>query len=71
MIETIKNKDDEQLKNAYSTSLPITKKKYNNLKTMCEENTIPPRYHSEYLSLKHSTAVADVLNETDIEDVIE
>lgn len=69
MIETIKNKNDEQLQNAYSAPLPISKKKYNNLKTMCEDNTIPPRYHSEYLLLKHSAAVADVLDETDIEDV--
>lgn len=51
----------------YHICLPISKTKYENLKTMCE-NIIPPRYHNEYLLLKHSAQIADVLDETDIED---
>ncbi|CAH0562933.1 unnamed protein product [Brassicogethes aeneus] len=57
------------IKEAYKSELPITKTKFNNLKEMCEKNTIPPEYHHEYLALKHSVNVPDVLDETDVEDL--
>ncbi|KAK5639727.1 hypothetical protein RI129_010538 [Pyrocoelia pectoralis] len=38
---------EQELAKAYKSTLPITREKFNNLKTMCENNTIPPRYHHE------------------------
>jgi hypothetical protein len=48
--------------------LPINIKKYNNLKKLCETRAIEAKYHFEYLSLKISGNLPDVMDETDIED---
>lgn len=54
-------------KPAYSSEQPITTKKYD-LKKLCEDLVIKPEYHLEYLTLKHSGSVPDVLSQSDIED---
>ncbi|KAK4887439.1 hypothetical protein RN001_003710 [Aquatica leii] len=56
------------LKSVYNSELLINIKKYNNLEKLCESDTIKPIYHKEYLSLKNSGAVPDVLPESDAED---
>jgi hypothetical protein len=52
----------------YNKELPINIKKYNNLKKLCETRAIEAKYHFEYLSLKISGNLPDVMDETDIED---
>lgn len=54
----------------YKGELPIAKNKYKNLKSLCDSLTIRKEFHHEYLLLKTSNTVADVLEETDDEDEI-
>lgn len=63
-----KLKSNSKPKNAYKSELQINKMKYDNLKTLCETHAIKPEYHYEYLTLKTSPNIPDVLNETDCED---
>ncbi|KAJ2937630.1 hypothetical protein O0L34_g16900 [Tuta absoluta] len=51
----------------YTSSLPITKAKYRDLKKLCDTQVIPRIFHTEYASLKTSDE-NDVLLDTDIED---
>lgn len=67
--KTSENPKEPEIKAAYSSELPINKKKFDNLKTMCENNIIPPEYHEQYLTLKSNTNVPDVLDDTDVEDI--
>jgi hypothetical protein len=46
---------NETLKNAYSNVLPITSAKYKDLNCLCEQNLIPPRYHSFYKNLNYTS----------------
>lgn len=57
-----------KLRAAYTSEQSITKSKYDNLKTLCQQFIIKPEYHAEYLSLKTSGAIQDRLDETDEED---
>jgi hypothetical protein len=41
------------LKNAYDSPICISKKKYDDLLSLCQRQIIPPRYHSFYGSLPH------------------
>ncbi|XP_062532904.1 uncharacterized protein LOC134201685 isoform X1 [Bombyx mori] len=54
--------------NLYTSKLPISQKKYTDLKKMIDKNLIPERFAKEYLSLKTSTKVIDCLPDTDEED---
>lgn len=67
-IVNFKIKEDSILRPAYSSEQPITKLKYENLKTLCQKFIIKPEYHVEFLSLKTSNTVPDRLDETDVED---
>lgn len=53
----------------YTKELKISTNKFNDLKALCNKNSIPQCFHEEYLSLKHSQNLKDALNETDEEDV--
>lgn len=44
---------------AYPNSLKISTAKYNDLKKMCTDLTIPSEYHEFYLGLKHGNDLAD------------
>lgn len=73
----VNNKDDETLrleiktdqpKRLYNAELPINKAKFANLQSLCQKMIIKPQYHIEYLTLKTSNAVPDVLDDSDKED---
>ncbi|KAJ2952149.1 hypothetical protein O0L34_g4429 [Tuta absoluta] len=68
----IQNQDDVMertiMKPLYAERLPISERKYKDLKKLCEVGTIPKRFHSEYLNLPYLLEVPDTLNETDEED---
>lgn len=52
----------------YHHTLCISSKKFNDLQNLCFKNSIPPKYHQEYLNLKHSSTIKDSLDESDDED---
>ena len=52
----------------YRNPLPISKAKYLDLQQLCRANVILIEYHQYYASLKFSDAVADKLDEPDVED---
>lgn len=54
----------------YDSILCISTLKYNNLKSLCDKNTIPTKFHHEYLNLKCHQSIKDSLPETDQEDNI-
>lgn len=56
---------------AYNDFLKISSAKYNDLKKLCDKNTINKKFHNEYLSLKHANTIKDTLPETDEEDTKE
>jgi hypothetical protein len=56
---------------AYTSRLPISLPKFNDLKRLCSTGVIPQRFHSEYLSLPVENTVNDCLQETDEEDANE
>lgn len=60
-------KDLQMINKAYTSELPISKKKYEDLINLCRNYTIAPQYHAEYYSLKCGN-IPDTLPETDIED---
>lgn len=43
-----------ELKDAYESKICISKRKYDDLLSLCQRNIIPQRYHSFYSSLPHS-----------------
>lgn len=54
--------------NLYTVKLPVSQKKYQDLKKMVDKKSIPERFAKEYLSLKTSTKVTDCLPDTDEDD---
>lgn len=66
------NKETDEidtLEPLYKSKLPITVAKYNGLMRLCNNWTIPIRFHGEYRSLPYkSDNIVDTLNETDEED---
>lgn len=55
---------------AYKTRIPIATEKYQSLKLLCNNNTIPAIYQNEYLSLPTKPTVPNCLLETDEEDEV-
>ncbi|CAG9790380.1 unnamed protein product [Diatraea saccharalis] len=55
----------------YDKPNPISITKYNDLKRLCTNGTIPKRFHKEYLDLPSLATVKDILPETDEEDDID
>lgn len=60
--------DPNNLPRLYKDRLPISVAKYNDLKKLCDANTIPKRFHGEFLNLPYNKKVIDTLPETDEED---
>lgn len=54
------SKEADQLKKAYTSMLPISKAKYNDLQKLCKKNVIPSQYHAWYASLPCTTRVLDL-----------
>lgn len=52
----------------YKGQIPISEKKFNDLKTLCDTGAIPRLFRNEYLNLPSCSTARDTLNETDIED---
>lgn len=53
---------------AYSAPFPISTLKYIDLKSLCEKNLIPEKYHQFYITLPHKIIQGDqFLNDTDLE----
>lgn len=44
---------------AYSAPIPISTLKYNDLKSLCEKNLIPEKYHQFYIALPSETIQED------------
>lgn len=63
-----KKQEAEEVKPLYTTKLNINKQKYMDLTRLCDNGTIPKRFHEEYRKLPWSSNVCDTLNETDEED---
>lgn len=53
----------------YNDFLKISSKKYNDLKTLCDKNVIPARFHKEFLNLRYDDTIKDSLPETDQEEI--
>ncbi|CAH1111435.1 unnamed protein product [Psylliodes chrysocephalus] len=69
-ICAVNDSSKSRLLPCYKGELPIAKNKYKNLKSLCDSLIIRKEFHHEYLLLKTSNTVADVLEETDDEDEI-
>lgn len=52
----------------YNNILNISAAKYKDLTALCGKNTIPERFHKEFLNMKYDESVRDSLPETDRED---
>lgn len=52
----------------YTGQIPITEKKFNDLKKLCDNGAIPRLFRNEYLNLPSCSTATDTLNESDIED---
>ena len=59
----------KQLNTKYTSSLPITKTKYNDLKKLCDKGVIPKIFHDEYYNFPNCNG-KDVLIDTDVEDEV-
>lgn len=59
------------LSTLYEKPNPIPVAKYNDLKRLCTNGTIPKRFHREYINLPSLGTVKDSLPETDEEDEID
>ena len=55
------------LKPLYSTSLPISRAKYNDLQDLCNKQVISSDFHNFYKNLVSSVKFKDMLNESDVE----
>lgn len=55
-------------KRLFTQKLSISVQKKKDLETLCAKNVIPIKYQHQYLEMKTSNSVPDVLPETDIED---
>lgn len=53
------------IKPLYRSRLPISMAKYNDLVRLCNNGTIPRRFHDEYRKLPHDSKVCEALNQTD------
>lgn len=60
--------EEIELKALYKQPQPISAAKYKDLKHLCDNGTIPKRFHAEYLNLPYNSGVPDELNDTDEED---
>lgn len=66
---SVLGKDDKIINpEIYKEQLPITEKKFNDLKNLCDSGAIPNVFRNEYLNLPFCSTMRDTLNETDIED---
>jgi len=59
---------NQNIKSLYKNKLSISEKKFLDLKNLCNVNSIPTKYHSEYVNLKNCKTIVDCLDETDEED---
>jgi len=53
-------KEADQLKKVYTSMLPISTAKYNDLQKLCKQNVIPSQYHAWYASLPSTLRVLDL-----------
>lgn len=69
------NNDSEQLeesivmKHLYNCRLAIPATKYKDLVRLCDNGTIPKRFHTEYKTLPYNSMLQETLNETDEADL--
>lgn len=72
VIPRRKRTRNEQITNkskpAYSSKLPISVKKYNDLMDFYLKGGIPPHFHHEYKNLPFSSCVRDAVPKTDEEE---
>lgn len=65
MPKKFQNKKPKRL---FTQKLCIAVQKKKDLETLCTKNVIPTKYQQEYIEMKTSNSLPDVLPETDIED---
>ena len=63
-----KNVSLPSLTKAYSSQLPISAEKKNDLLSLCKELTIPKEFHTYHTTLKSNSAVRDCLAEPDFDE---
>ena len=69
-LDSSQNIDKYLIQSLYSSKQPLSQQKYNDLRKLCLNGTIPKRFHSEYISLPTATRVPDTLAETDDDEGI-
>ena len=58
-----------QLRNVYTSRIPISQQKYRDLVGLCTKGVIPDEYHDQYMNLPHGNT-RDCLADTDDEEEI-
>lgn len=69
--QSTKKHEQPDIKPLYKERLKIAYQKYTDLKRLCDNGSIPRRFHLEYMSLPYSKKIVSALAETDEEDEVD